>query len=158
MLLNVIGDAWGKLCTQMKRSLCGCGVCARLHGVRLYCADRWCMLSLTERETADPFVSALPGEKSTERAQTEKNQLGSSTYWAYTLVLRWIDKRMNEQMARRRHVSLWRDTVPLYVNLHRFKAETCIDWLIRYKSKENATSLELPTLAIYTQFSHSVTA
>lgn len=38
-------------------------VCARLHGVRLYCADHWCLLSLIERETTKPFVSVLPQRK-----------------------------------------------------------------------------------------------
>lgn len=36
---------------------------ARLHGARLYCADHWCLLSLTERETTDPFVNVLPRRK-----------------------------------------------------------------------------------------------
>lgn len=49
-------------------------VCARLHGVRLYCADHWCLLSLKERETTDPFVSVLPRKKRAQKEFKHKNQ------------------------------------------------------------------------------------
>ncbi len=47
-------------------SLC---VFARLHGVRLYCADHSCLLSLTERENT--FVSELPTEERRWRGRVE---------------------------------------------------------------------------------------
>lgn len=135
--------------------------------VRLYCADKWCLLSFTERETT---LAQRKEHRGSINMKTDGHEWmwwrwvtkrivfspfgilerrESKTCMCAPFVLRWFAKGPNERPDDEASVC------KVCAKLHGFKAETFTDETICCKSKENATQLELPMWAISAQLSHS---
>lgn len=164
--MNDIWYTWGRLCTQLKGSLCVCA-CVQPHGVRLYCADHWCLLSVTERETT-PFVR----EKSTERVNlniyiemmSQKRRIFSPFECNKSKTSMYTPFEMNDW--KNECASEWKICLDEGVLVCEETQCMCksawiqgcnLYWLTDLL-QENATQLQLLMLAIYTQLSHSITA